>query len=294
MNLLAHLDGAAPERWSALARAWSFEPPLTLLLALTAWLYAAGTREWRRRLAPPRGLRRWEVGCFWTGWGTLVVALASPLHPWGQTLFAAHMTQHELLMLVSAPLLVLGRPWTVALFSLPSHEARWLSARWRRSVVARLTHGATRPLTAWSFHALALWVWHVPACFEATLRSPLVHDLQHASFFGSALLFWFALGKEVVGWRGGAAALLYLFTTMLHSGALGALLLFASHPLYPAYAARVVAWGLTPLEDQQLGGLIMWVPAGIVYVAAALAAVASWLRATGRREDALPALSPMR
>lgn len=283
MNWLAHVDGAAPQRWAELVRAWSFEPGLMLLLGLAAWLYAAGTQQWRRRLPPPRGLRRWEAACFWSGWGTLVLALLSPLHAWGQMLFAAHMTQHELLMLVAAPLLVLGRPWTVALFALPRGEARAVSAFWRRSSFAEAGHWAARPLVAWSVHAVALWAWHVPVLFEATLRWPVVHDLQHVSFFGSAVLFWFALGREGLDWRHGAAALLYLFTTMLHSGALGALLLLANHPLYPAYAARAATWGLTPLEDQQIGGLIMWVPAGIVYVIAALAAVANWLRASERR-----------
>jgi putative membrane protein len=218
----------------------------------------------------------------------LLVALLSPLHARGQMLFAAHMTQHELLMLVAAPLLVLGRPGVVVFFALPRAEARLVAQTWHRSRLAALTGWATRPLAAWGVHAVALWAWHAPALFEATLRHPLVHDLQHVSFFGSALLFWWALWHGRPGWGGGVAALLYLFTTMVHSGALGALLLFAERPLYPTYGTRSLAWHLPALQDQQLGGLIMWVPAGVVYVFAALLVIVGCLRAAERSTRRIP------
>src|SRR5690606_7409224 len=118
---------------------------------------------------------------------------------------------------------------------------------------------------------------------EATLRSPFVHHLQHASFFGTALLFWWALIQGRAGLRGVALATLYLFTTMLHSGLLGALLTFANTLIYPAYRATAPDWALTPLEDQQLGGLIMWIPAGLIYVCAAMALLAGWLRDSDRK-----------
>jgi cytochrome c oxidase assembly factor CtaG len=148
---------------------------------------------------------------------------------------------------------------------------------------ARAWAVATRPLAAWAIHAAALWVWHVPALFQATLRSDLVHTLQHVSFLGSALLFWWALVQGGRDRSAYGAAVLYLFTTSVHSGVLGALITFAGTVLYPAYARTTQSWGLTPMEDQQIGGLIMWVPAALVYIVTGLAMFAGWMRESERR-----------
>jgi PQQ-dependent catabolism-associated beta-propeller protein len=115
------------------------------------------------------------------------------------------------------------------------------------------------------------------------LRSDLVHTLQHVCFLGSALLFWWALIHGPQGALGYGAAALYVFTTSIHSGILGALLTFAGRVIYPAYLESTASWGLSALEDQQLGGLIMWVPAGLVYIVAGLALCAGWLRESDRR-----------
>lgn len=280
-SLLAHTGGASaggPRNWSELARAWEWEPLLFAGLLLTAWVYRRGSRRLRERLSPGRGLRRWEVASFWGGWWTVVLALVSPLHPWGRVLFAAHMTQHELLMVAAAPLLVLGRPIVAFLFALPTPDARQISRVARAPGVAAVWRTITTPFFAWAIHAAALWVWHVPRFFQATLTSDALHDLQHLSFFGSALLFWWALIHGRAGVQGFGVAVLYLFTTMLHTGLLGALLTFAGSVLYPAYAGSTADWSLTPLEDQELGGLIMWVPAGLVYLVAALSLIAGWMR----------------
>jgi putative membrane protein len=212
----------------------------------------------------------------------LFVALASPLHPLGEVLFSAHMAQHEVLMVGAAPLLVLGRPLIAFMWALPLERARtvggWGKAAWFQSAWRKLTN----PLAAWAIHAAALWVWHAPVLFQATLRSDFVHTLQHVSFLGSALLFWWALIHGPRGLMGYGAAVLYVFTTSVHSGLLGAFLTFTGTLLYPAYARTTASWGLTPLEDQQLGGLIMWVPAGLVYIIAGLALCAGWMRESER------------
>jgi putative membrane protein len=138
------------------------------------------------------------------------------------------------------------------------------------------------PLIAWALHAAALWVWHMPLLFQATLTSELAHACQHLSFFGTALYFWWALLCGHQKLQGYGVAVLAVFTTALHSSLLGALLTLAHTPWYAAYA-HTAAWGLTPLEDQQLGGLIMWIPAGAVYLLAALALSAEWLQAAERQ-----------
>ena len=278
----ASAHGGKPHQFSDLPYTWGRDPVVWASLLLSGWLYLRGVRRLWRESGRGRGIRRREAGCYAGGWAALFVALVSPLHPWGEVLFSAHMTQHEVLMVGAAPLVVLGRPVVAFLWAVPVSWARtagdWAKAGWFR----RAWRWITNPLAAWAIHAVALWVWHVPALFQATLRSDLVHTLQHVSFLGSALLFWWALIHGPQGLMGYGAAVLYLFTTTVHSGVLGAFITFTGRVLYPAYAETTASWGLTPLEDQQLGGLIMWVPAGLVYVVAGLALLAGWMRESER------------
>jgi putative membrane protein len=257
---------------------WSLEPWVLALLAASALLYAVGLRRLWRRAGRGRGVTPAQAYRFATGWMVLAIALVSPVDAVGGALFSAHMVQHELLMVVAAPLLVCARPleaWTWA-----------LAPRWRRLLGGffhtRAWSGAWRvavdPLGAWLIHAVVLWAWHIPSLFESALTHEGVHALQHASFLASALLFWWSVLAQPA--RAGAG-LASLFTTMLHTGGLGALLTFAPTPWYPHYA-DTLAYGLTPLEDQQLGGLVMWVPGGFAYFAFGLAIVARWLQPAPR------------
>jgi putative membrane protein len=250
--------------------AWRFEPGVTIPLVLTALLYLRGARV-------ERGATRAQQVSFWAGWLVLALALVSPLHPLGEVLFSAHMAQHEILMLIAAPLLVVSRPLVPLLWGLPFGWRR-AAGRWSKArPVQRVWESITEPFHAWWVHAVALWAWHAPFLFQATLRSDLVHTAQHLSFFLSALLFWWAL-LYAGGRMNYGAGVLYVFTTGVHTGILGALLTFAPVLWYPAYSSTTLAWGLTPLQDQQLGGLIMWVPAGLVYIVAGLWMFAAWLR----------------
>jgi putative membrane protein len=272
-----------PHSLHELANSWAFEPGIVVPLLLSLLLYLHGTQRFWRKSGLGRGVKIWHVAAFAAGWLSLVVALVSPLHPWGRVLFSAHMTQHEILMLIAAPLLVLGRPLLVFLRALPSHWSgalvRLTHVNWWESI----WHCITRPFTAWLIHAVVLWGWHAPYLFQATIDHEWVHAAQHSSFLFSALLFWWAILQGNRSLINHGAAVLYLFTTAMHSGLLGALITVAHRLLYPAYADTTQAWGLTPLEDQQLGGLIMWVPAGVVYVVASLAFFAGWLRASEER-----------
>ena len=273
-----------PHTFHDLWYTWGRDPFIIAGLALTAWLYWRGLRRvWRESSERGRVVRRSEAWAFGFGWLALFVALVSPLHPWGEVLFSAHMTQHEVLMLVAAPLLVLGRPLVPFLWALPARGRVIVGGIGKQKRVQAIWHTLTNPLVAWAIHALALWVWHMPALFQATLTSDLVHTLQHLSFLGSALLFWWALIHGRRGLMGYGAAVLYMFTTSVHSGVLGALITFAHSVWYPAYASSTASWGLTPLEDQQLGGLIMWIPAGLVYIIAGMALMVGWMRESERR-----------
>jgi putative membrane protein len=288
---LAH-DSATPASVSPAGPSqWSFEPWVLTLMTISAALYALGLWRLWNNAGPSRGISAMQAAAFAAGWFSLAAALVSPLDALGSRLFSAHMLQHEMLMLVSAPLLVLGRPlaaWTWA-FSPLQRQAigRWTRTGWWSAAWGTLTD----PLSAWALHAIALWAWHVPGLFEAALHSNALHAMQHASFLVTALLFWWAVLGGDARARTSGFAMLYLFTTMLHTGALGALLTLAPTPWYPAYAATTAALGLDALEDQQLGGLVMWVPGGLAYLVAGLAVMGRLLSRpavnppTARRPD---------
>jgi putative membrane protein len=256
---------------------WNLEPWLVWVLLLSVVLYGVGIARLWRQAGVTRGIRGWQASAFAGGWLALVAALVSPLDRLGALLFSAHMVQHEVLMIIAAPLLVLGRPlaaWTWAFA--PAH--RRLAGRATRSThFARAWGAITQPLAAWALHALALWIWHVPNLFEAALHSEGIHVLQHASFLVTALLFWWAVLGADPRSRGNGFAIAYLFTTMLHTGALGALLALAPTPWYPSYAVSTGALGLDPIGDQQLGGLVMWVPGSVAYLIGGLVVVARLL-----------------
>jgi putative membrane protein len=258
--------------------AWTFEPGIVIPLAIAAALYMRGART-------SRGITARQQACFWMGWVVLALSLVSPLHPLGGVLFSAHMAQHEILMLVAAPLLVLSRPLVAFLWGMPFGWRRTVGGWSKTSPVQRKWEWLTQPLTAWLVHAAALWGWHAPSLFQATIRNEWVHSAQHISFLGSALLFWWALFYAQDRSEYGTGVF-YIFTTTIHTGILGALLTFAPTLWYPAYASTAPAWGLTPIEDQQIGGLIMWVPAGLLYMVAGLAMFAAWIRHSERRTAA--------
>lgn len=261
---------------------WSFDAWVVTLLAASAVFYAIGVRRLWRRAGRGRGITFGQAARFAAGWLVLCAALVSPIDTLSAELFSVHMLQHELLMVVAAPLLVLSRPleaWTWA-----------LKPAWRKvpARIARIDalHEAWRicsePIGAWSLHAIAIWVWHVPVLFEAALADETVHIAQHSCFLGSALFFWWSVFGRGAS-RHGGASMASLFITMMHTSALGALLTFAPTPWYAPYAQASV-FGLSALEDQQLGGLLMWVPGGIAYLVAGLAIVAAWLGPPTRHE----------
>lgn len=275
--LLALWHAEGPLQPHDLWQSWEWAPGITIPLVLSAMLFLLGA--WRN----PGSHAKDRAGAFAAGWGALALALVSPLHRLGGSLFSAHMVQHEILMLVAAPLLVWSQPAIAFLWALPKRWRIETGTICRMRAVQTLWRLLTQPATAWSLHAAALWIWHIPALFQMTLASEWVHTGQHLSFFLTALLFWWALLHGRQGRYAYGAAVVYVFTTALHNSVLGALLTFARVAWYPAYGQSPAVWGLTPLEDQQLAGLIMWVPAGVVFVIAGLFLFSAWLRESDKR-----------
>jgi putative membrane protein len=269
---LAHAEGLAP----AVVPGWTLDPWIVIPLLVALGLFALGWGRLRDRSARGVGSLDRRAGLFAGGWLILAAALVSPLHQAGERSFAAHMFEHELLMLVGAPLLVLSRPLAVMLWAFPPDARRLIGDVTKARPVEKAWLFFVAPVTATLLQAAALWIWHAPALFDLALASDGWHAAQHISFLVSALLFWTAmLGRRTAP---GVAALCLVATSIV-SGALGALMAFATSPWYAGYARLGMApFGLTPAEDQQIAGLIMWVPGGLVHAGAALVVVSRLLK----------------
>ncbi len=257
---------------------FSWELSITVpLLLLLVWYVVGAVRRGRHRHLISRHLP------FAAGWISLAFALVSPLHRLGDVLFSAHMLQHELLLLIAAPLFAAAHPGVTLLYALPHSIRQPFGA-----TIAKIERQppfslVLSPIAAFLFHAAALWLWHIPSLYQATLRSDLVHAAQHLSFFLSGVVFWSALygaGRSTMSYGQGV---IYVFGTAAHCSALGALLTFSTVLWYPIYTNRTALWHLTPLQDQQLGGLLMWVPSGVVFIIVGVWLFFCWLATSDER-----------
>jgi cytochrome c oxidase assembly factor CtaG len=275
---LAHSEAAESQ-----SPGWSFEPWALVPLALSLALYLIGCVRLTRRADNSRPAIRRNAMMFVLGWLVLAGATVSPLHEGGERSFTLHMLEHELIMLLAAPLMALSRPLGVMIWALPAPTRIGIS-RWARGgLVHWLWRHATEPLTATIVQIAVIWLWHAPALFELALRHEGWHIAQHLCFLISSLLFWWAMlfGRE--GAIGYGFAALCLFVTSLAEGGLGALMTFAISPWYADYAAMGMGlFGMTPQQDQELAGLLMWIPGGMIHAAAALALLMRWLGAGER------------
>jgi putative membrane protein len=247
---------------------WPLGAPFAVCVVL-AVLYVQGGRG--------RRPDRWRAAAFYAGIGTIVLALDTPIDAYADRLFWVHMVQHVLLLTVAPPLLVLGRAWPRLWKPLPV-PARRLAAR-----VFAAGAPLARPDVALVLLAANLGAWHVPALYDATLRSGLVHQAEHLSFVVTALMFWAAiLGAPPLRTRlDGARRCLYLVLALVPGWILAIVLAFARTPLYGYEGLAHRPGGISALADQQLAAGVMWVPGSIAYVLAACWTLYAWLEPQG-------------
>lgn len=271
---------APHDLWSA----WNAEPVLIVGFLLAGWAYGRGRG---------RAIETWRARCFAGALVALGVALLSPLDALSSALASAHMVQHVLLVLVAAPLLALSAPSSTLLRGGPLVVRRTLIRSRRRLHLAPRTFRLLRhPGAVWLLHVATLWFWHAAVPYGTALEHRLVHVVEHASFLLTGVLFW----RVVIGTRSAIRVshgfgVMLVFAMALQSVFLSLLLTFARTPWYAGYAATTRAWQLEPLADQQLAGVIMWIPAGLVYLAAALTLLVAWIRGT-EGEDLQPTALP--
>ena len=283
-RVLAHGAEAPAPSFPSVLLEWRFDPTALVLLVLVATLYLWAVR--RVDEAHPRNPqpahRTW---LFIAGLATIGVALVSPIEAYEGQLFSVHMAQHMLLELVAAPLLLAGAPITLTL--------RVSSPRVRRGLLAvlqsRIVHLISFPVIAWVLFAAVNWGWHFSTLYDQALENDLLHYFQHATFLGAALLFWWpVIGADPSPWRlPHPMRLFYLFLAMPQNSFLGVALLQTTSVLYPHYVTNGRTWGPSPLEDQHLGGVFMWVFGDMAFLAGMAIVVALWVRHEGRRTISL-------
>lgn len=236
--------GAPPDPATLWSR-WNLDPWLIAALLAVAGLYAFG------RMAEGRAGEGRESAWFYGGWALTALALVSPLCALSVSLFSARVVQHMVIALAAAPMMAVGRPGQAMMAAL-----------------GRPGRLRDRPFLAAGAFAGALWLWHVPGPYDLTFRSDALYWLMHASIVASAVWLWGALldrraPQVLVG------ALLSLVSTV-QMGLLGALITFAPRPLFAPHLDTAAAWGFTALQDQQLGGVLMWVPGCLVFLGVTL------------------------
>lgn len=261
---------------------WTTDLTVTAPLLLLLMLYLLGVGRLRRASRLGGGVSTISVLSFVLGWTLLAIAMVSPLHDWSRRLFTAHMIGHELVMTLAAPLLVLARPFGVLLWAFPRASRPGIARSTRVVGYLLFWEILTLPLVAAALHAVAIWAWHMPVLYEAALRLEWVHWAQHLSFLLTALLFWWAVLDGATRGRVRAGGIFLLFATAIHTACLGVLISLAEHPLYSLQSRAAAEWKLTALADQQLAGLVMWVPGSLAYALAALALAATWIRHSSR------------
>jgi len=263
---------------------WTLDPLPLLGIVLAGAAYLWAVRHVNRAHPANRQPvhRSWLFG---GGLAAIGVALLSPIEAYEGMLFSVHMIQHMLLELVAAPLLLAGAPITLTLRAANPPLRRGLL----RILHSRVVRVVSFPVVAWILFAAVNWGWHFSMLYDDALENQALHYLQHASFLGAALLFWWpVVGADPSPWRlPHPARLLYLFLAMPQNSFLGVALMSASTVLYPHYLTNMRVWGLAPLDDQALGGVIMWVVGDLAFLAGMMVVVVLWMRHEDRRTEGL-------
>ena len=266
----ANFSGTVTPRLVHAAWHWRFD--VATALCLITLIYLCGWAGLRRRNVP--GAASALRLAAWTGgWAVVAVALLSPLDVFQTAFVSVHMIQHELLMVVAPPLILLGRPMAVTLWGLPRRVRCWVGRLLRpRAALRRIFHLVTRPPAAWGISTAVLWAWHVPAVYDAVETNGLLHNIQHVCFSAAGLLFWWPVvgappfaGRLSLPLRAG-----YLIAGMTQRSLLGALITLSDRVLYPYYAEVLRSGPTLALRDQRIAGAIMWFGSGIVLLAVTL------------------------
>jgi len=285
---------------------WPFEPVVLIGVAIAAMLYVVGGVGRPHKHRAGSAASHWRAAAFWLGLLSILLALQSPIEMLARQLFWVHMIQHLLLMVVAAPLLALSSPWTRMWRALPlgvrRSVARPVFLHPRLGPLRSIYHQVARPGVIWVLAAANLWLWHLPALYDLTLRNHLVHHVEHGLFLGLGLAFWAHVFDQhpFRAPLGSLARASYVFFAMVQSWGLAGVLSFATSPFYAYAQLPSRPGGISALTDQQLAGGMMWVPGAITYSIVFVYLLFKWLaEEDARAHEVVPemptgSLEPMR
>jgi cytochrome c oxidase assembly factor CtaG len=263
--------------WLLLWRPW---PQIILLLVGLGVLYGVGWRRLRER-GSRQLATRWRRNVFMAGLVVLGLAMLSPIEVLQELFFSVHMVQHILIMMVGAPLLMVGDPYPFLAWGLPARARPALKALMARDAPFRqLLRRFGTPWICWALYVGSQWVWHIPAAYDAALSSEVLHIAEHMAFFVTALMVWWHVtgaAPRLQGRLGYGQRIGFLLAALASNEALGVSISFAAEPLYSHYLNLPRMWGISVLDDQTLGGALMWVPGGMMYALAAVILLARLL-----------------
>ena len=277
----------------SLLQSWSAPLGVNVSLGLGALVY---TRGWLRlHAASSKLISIWRFAAFVAGISSIWVAIGSPLEAFDDVSLTVHMVQHLLLMSVGPPLILLGAPTLPILRGLPQPMSRAVAGPiLRLGPVKWFGRLAAHPIICWLAAALALIGWHIPTVFELALHWDWLHELEHATFLGSGLLFWWPV---VQPWPSAArwprwSIPLYLFCATLPCDALSGFLVFCNHVVYPSYLIAQSVFAMSPLEDQECAAALMWTCVTIIFLVPAVLVTLEILspQKTHLREDTCASL----
>ena len=287
----------------AVLLSWDWKIEVIIVLALAGTLYSRGWWQLRQRshgqVRPyRRAVRsrwrlavRWRLVAYWVGLISVGLALLSPIDALGQQLFFMHMVQHLLLIMIAPPLLLIANPMPFILWGLPTGWRRGVGrvisqALHRESGFRRGLRAVTQPGIIWLVWVISLIGWHDPNLYNAALRYEWVHNVEHLTFFIASLLLWWHLtgaGPRVHKQFGLLGRIGLVLSVVPPNMLTGVVLAFAEEGYYSYYEAVPRLWGFDVLMDQQLGGVIMWVPGSMMYILAALILIGRFLSQEDRK-----------
>jgi cytochrome c oxidase assembly factor CtaG len=256
-----------------LLRVWDPRPEVVLVLLLAATLFSLGW--WRLRQVPSRRFARgWRLAAYLSGLALLGLALLSPIDTLASYLLSMHMVQHLLLIMLAPAFLLIANPLAFTLWGMPAglrHRAGGLlrSGSWLR----RALKTTTSPGVVWIALVVILVGWHDPRAYDAALRSEIVHNLEHLTFFGVAMLFWWHVtgaGPRLHGSVSAGIRIALLLATIPITMGIGIVIALSTGPIYLNYLTVPRVLGLSVMEDQRLAGAIMWIPGSMMLILAAL------------------------
>ncbi|HWO43263.1 MAG TPA: cytochrome c oxidase assembly protein [Candidatus Eisenbacteria bacterium] len=269
---------------------WHWRWDVTSVLVLFGTLY---TRGWirLRKLGGAAGC--FHLFSYTVALAAIACALLSPLDGLASYLLIAHMVQHELLIMIAPPLILLANPVPVLLWGLGSRcRSRFGNVMARHSLLRQARDFLGSMPVAWFLYVANLWAWHHPLLYEAALRNSTIHDIEHLLFFLTGLLFWWPVARPASRPAPvhDALRILYLFLAATQDAVLSGLIALSGTVLYPHYEGARRVWGVTPLEDQIGGGIVMFAVGSTVYLVAILLVVNSLLSADRHKRSTKGAL----